>query len=214
MDIRSRIVGHGEESPDQLLANPLNWRIHPKHQQDAMSGVLQEIGWVQSVIVNRTTGNLVDGHMRVSLALREELTSIPVVYVELSPDEEATVLATLDPLGAAAVTDKEKLAELLQDVSVRSKDLEIFLSRIGSGDGMDRQQRMAEWVGMPEFEQQDKTSEFELVVHFAGELQREQFAALVGQSITAKTNSIWFPAEERVAERGVHRYATEEGETK
>jgi hypothetical protein len=214
MDIRSRIVGHGEESPDQLLANPLNWRIHPKHQQDAMSGVLQEIGWVQSVIVNRTTGNLVDGHMRVSLALREELASIPVVYVELSPDEEATVLATLDPLGAAAVTDKEKLAELLQDVSVRSKDLEIFLSRIGSGDGMDRQQRMAEWVGMPEFEQQDKTSEFELVVHFAGEQQREQFAALVGQSITAKTNSIWFPAEERLAERGVHRYATEEGETK
>jgi hypothetical protein len=214
MDIRSRIVGHGEESPDQLLANPLNWRIHPKHQQDAMSGVLQEIGWVQSVIVNRTTGNLVDGHMRVSLALREELASIPVVYVELSPDEEATVLATLDPLGAAAVTDKEKLAELLQDVSVRSKDLEIFLSRIGSGDGMDRQQRMAEWVGMPEFEQQDKTSEFELVVHFAGEQQREQFAALVGQSITAKTNSIWFPAEERLAERGVHRYATEEGEIK
>ena len=214
MDIRSRIVGHGEESPDQLLANPLNWRIHPKHQQDAMSGVLQEIGWVQSVIVNRTTGNLVDGHMRVSLALREELPSIPVVYVELSPAEEATVLATLDPLGAAAVTDKQKLAELLQDVSVRSKDLEVFLSRIDSGDGMDRQQRMAEWVGMPEFEQQDKTSEFELVVHFAGEQQREQFAALVGQSITAKTNSIWFPAEERVAERGVHRYATEEGEIK
>jgi hypothetical protein len=214
MDIRSRIVGHGEESPDQLLANPLNWRIHPKHQQDAMSGVLQEIGWVQSVIVNRTTGNLVDGHMRVSLALREELPTIPVVYVELSPAEEATVLATLDPLGAAAVTDKQKLAELLQDVSVRSKDLEVFLSRIDSGDGMDRQQRMAEWVGMPEFEQQDKTSEFELVVHFAGEQQREQFAALVGQSITAKTNSIWFPAEERLAERGVHRYATEEGEIK
>jgi hypothetical protein len=27
---RNRIIGHGEEAPDQLLANPRNWRIHPK----------------------------------------------------------------------------------------------------------------------------------------------------------------------------------------
>ncbi len=27
---RSRIVGSGEEAPDQLLANPANWRIHSK----------------------------------------------------------------------------------------------------------------------------------------------------------------------------------------
>src|SRR5450759_3885851 len=26
---RSRIVGSGEEAPDQLVANPLNWRTHP-----------------------------------------------------------------------------------------------------------------------------------------------------------------------------------------
>ena len=27
---RNRIIGTGEEAPDQLLANPANWRIHPK----------------------------------------------------------------------------------------------------------------------------------------------------------------------------------------
>ena len=32
---RNRIVGHGEEAPDQLLANALNWRINPKAQQEA-----------------------------------------------------------------------------------------------------------------------------------------------------------------------------------
>jgi hypothetical protein len=30
---RNRIVGSGEEPPDQLLANPANWRIHPGSQQ-------------------------------------------------------------------------------------------------------------------------------------------------------------------------------------
>lgn len=49
----NRIVGTGEESPDQLLANPRNFRIHPKHQQDALEGVLNEVGWVDDVIVNR-----------------------------------------------------------------------------------------------------------------------------------------------------------------
>ena len=128
VDFRSRIVGHGEEAPDQLLANPGNWRIHPKAQQDAMKGVLNQVGWVQSVIVNRVTGHLVDGHMRVSLALREDAKTIPVAYVDLTPEEEALVLATLDPLSALAVADKEKLAELLAEVSVDSKEVERLLN--------------------------------------------------------------------------------------
>ena len=33
---RNRITGSGEEAPDQLLANPANWRLHPKAQQDAL----------------------------------------------------------------------------------------------------------------------------------------------------------------------------------
>jgi F0F1-type ATP synthase delta subunit len=128
IDFKSRIVGHGEEAPDQLLANPANWRIHPRAQQDAMKGVLDQVGWVQSVIVNRVTGHLIDGHMRVSLALREDAKTIPVAYVELTPEEESLVLATLDPLGALAGTDKEKLAELLEEVSVDSKEVERLLN--------------------------------------------------------------------------------------
>ncbi len=64
---RNRIVGHGEEDADQLLANPANWRIHPRAQRDALAGVLSEVGWVQDVIINRRTGHVVDGHLRVSL---------------------------------------------------------------------------------------------------------------------------------------------------
>ncbi len=37
---RNRITGTGEEAPDQLLANPANWRVHPKAQQDALAGAL------------------------------------------------------------------------------------------------------------------------------------------------------------------------------
>ena len=36
MSVQSRIIGHGEAAPDQLLANPLNFRRHPGHQLDAL----------------------------------------------------------------------------------------------------------------------------------------------------------------------------------
>ena len=65
---QNRIVAEGDEAPDQLLANPANWRIHPKAQQDALGSVLESVGWVQRVLVNRLSGHVVDGHLRVALA--------------------------------------------------------------------------------------------------------------------------------------------------
>ena len=62
---QSRIVGQGETDPRSIQFNKFNWRQHPQTQQRAMKGVLDEIGWVQQIIVNRRTGHLVDGHLRV-----------------------------------------------------------------------------------------------------------------------------------------------------
>jgi hypothetical protein len=64
---RNRIVGTGSEPPERLVANPLNWRIHPPRQHAALAGALASVGWVQQVVVNRRTGFVVDGHLRVAL---------------------------------------------------------------------------------------------------------------------------------------------------
>tara|TARA_Y100001963_G_C6775263_1_gene447051 strand:+ start:1724 stop:2350 length:627 start_codon:yes stop_codon:yes gene_type:complete len=117
MSWQNRIVGTGSEVPDQLLANPFNWRIHPKFQQDVMGDVLSEIGWVQNVIVNQQTGHILDGHMRVAIAISAEESEVPVVYVDLSPEEEKLALATIDPIGALAVTDNELRDSLLEDLN-------------------------------------------------------------------------------------------------
>ena len=128
---KNRIVGTGEENPDQLLANPMNYRIHPKHQQDALGAVLDEVGWVDDVIVNKTTGHIVDGHLRVELALSRGEPSIPVKYVELTENEEKMILAIFDPISAMAVQDKEKLDELLAEV----KNEDIVDMVLGREDG-------------------------------------------------------------------------------
>jgi hypothetical protein len=92
-------------------------------QGDALSAVLERVGWVQNVIVNKTTGHVVDGHLRVALALRHGVPSVPVVYVELEPAEELAILATFDPISALAGADDAILDELLSQLAGENADL-------------------------------------------------------------------------------------------
>tara|TARA_R110002051_G_scaffold125035_2_gene198421 strand:+ start:54 stop:605 length:552 start_codon:yes stop_codon:yes gene_type:complete len=114
----NKIVGTGTEHPEQLLANPNNWRIHPKEQQDALESLLDDVGWVQNIIVNQRTGHVVDGHMRAAVAISRNETEVPVVYVDLTDDEERKVLASLDPIGAMAVTDSDAILNLIEDLDL------------------------------------------------------------------------------------------------
>jgi hypothetical protein len=135
---KSRIVGEGVEPAGQLLANPNNWRVHPGEQQRALTSLLEKVGWVQRVMVNQRTGHVVDGHLRVHLALAKgEDTLVPVVYVDLSAAEEREVLATFDPLSAMAVADKDQLASLLQEVFESSRDLSELLGQIAKQHKVD-----------------------------------------------------------------------------
>jgi DNA modification methylase len=124
---RNRIVGEGVEAPGDLLANPANWRVHPDRQRDSLGAVLDEVGWVQRVIVNRRTGFVLDGHLRVALAIERGAAEVPVVYVDLDEREEALMLAVLDPLSAMARTDQEALQALVSGISVDSMALRSFL---------------------------------------------------------------------------------------
>jgi hypothetical protein len=124
---RSRIVGHAEVDPSTLVANPLNWRKHPAAQNRAIEGALETLGWVQQVIVNKGTGKMIDGHARVALAVKRGEAAVPVVYVDLSPEEERAALASLDPIAGLAVTDSAKLFAVTTDLQTGNLTLDAFL---------------------------------------------------------------------------------------
>lgn len=127
---RNRIVGFGYEGPEQLLANPFNMRIHTRYQQEAMEGLLDEVGWIQVVMVNVRTQHMVDGHMRVELALRHGELAVPVIYVDLDPEEEKLAIATLDPIAGLAVIDNAKLNEVLSEITAGHEGLQQFLAEL------------------------------------------------------------------------------------
>lgn len=133
---RNRIVGEADEPPDQLLANPANFRTHPSNQAEALVGVLSDVGWVQRIIVNQRTGHVVDGHLRVAEALKAGAPTVPVLYVDLSEDEERLILATLDPLSALAGTDAAALDALLRDVTTDSPAVAAMLDALAQEAGV------------------------------------------------------------------------------
>lgn len=116
-------------------------------QQQALAGVLGEVGWVQNVIINDRTGNLIDGHARVTVADRNGETEIPAVWVDLSPEEEALILATIDPLAAMAVTDREQLSALLDEVSTGDAAVQAMLDQLAESAGILSEQPAAEDPG-------------------------------------------------------------------
>lgn len=136
--LRNRIVGHEEVAPDQLLAHPENWRIHTSFQREALERILDRVGFVRPILVNRTTGRVVDGHLRVEIALKRDEETIPVDYVDLTEEEEALVLATHDPIASYARPFKDNVARVLE--RVRSDDAHVVkvLSDVGQKAGLYR----------------------------------------------------------------------------
>ena len=99
---RNRITGSGIIKVSEAKPHALNFRLHPAAQSQALAASLDNVGWVQQVVINTTTGNLLDGHLRVDLARQRGEVELPCLFVELSEDEERLVLASLDPIAAMA----------------------------------------------------------------------------------------------------------------
>lgn len=135
----NKIVGHEMVPPDQLLANPNNFRVHSRAQKDNMKAMLKEIGWLDEIIVNANSQNMVNGHMRADIAVEENEPYVPVRYVDLTDDEEKLALAFFDNIGAMATTDRDQLNSLLAETKAEDDLLMGFLdslkpSQIPQGD--------------------------------------------------------------------------------
>lgn len=127
---RNRIVRQAEADPGTLMPNPKNWRKHPDFQKLVVSGALESMGWIQSVIVNTTTGNLIDGHLRVALALERKEPLVPVTFVTLTEAEEREALATLDPIAALAEQDSAALIDLTRGMKVGADAVDVLISQL------------------------------------------------------------------------------------
>lgn len=129
--LRSRICGHDRVPAEELLENPFNHRRHGKRQQKVVTASLDQLGIVKSIIVNKNTGHLVDGHDRLRDALaRGKGTLVDVEYVDLSDEEERMALAILDSAVGLADVDAEQFDLLLSELNPDSKVLDDWFGEL------------------------------------------------------------------------------------
>jgi len=122
--------------PKTLTPNPSNWRVHPPAQREALAGVLSEVGWAGALLWNERTSRLVDGHLRLDVALRENRDAVPVLIGNWTDAQEKEILATLDPIAAMAEADSAQLDALLREVNSGSAAVMDMLAGLAEDAGL------------------------------------------------------------------------------
>jgi len=123
MDIRNRIMAHVTVRAGDLVPHPNNWRRHPPNQRRALEDSLAELGDIRSLLGYRLPDGrvqLIDGHLRRDLDPDRMVT---VELVDLSEEEAAKALLTLDPLAALAETDARAVLALAAPLQTESQAL-------------------------------------------------------------------------------------------
>jgi len=80
---------------------------------------IDTFGYVEPIVWNKRTGNLIGGHQRMKLLIEQGLTEIEVSVVDLSLEKEKALNLALNKISGN--WDEEKLADLLRELSDNSE---------------------------------------------------------------------------------------------
>jgi hypothetical protein len=130
MQIRDRVKELRRVPARLLRPHPYNWRTHPADQQDALRGVLAEIGYADALLAREMADGslqLIDGHLRAETTPEME---VPVLIVDLDDGEAAKLLALHDSLTTMAETNPDAVAGLLTQIETHSPAIQSVLDRM------------------------------------------------------------------------------------
>src|ERR1700687_3211843 len=130
MMIRDRIRELRRVRAKDLLANPKNWRVHPKAQTAALRGLLAEVGYADALLARELSDGrlqLIDGHLRAETT---PSAMVPVLILDVSEDEADKILLSLDPLAGMAESDSERLQALLDNARTDSAAVGKLFGRV------------------------------------------------------------------------------------
>jgi hypothetical protein len=185
MQIRDRIRDFRRVRADTLRPHPRNWRTHPPAQQEAMRGVLAEIGYADALLVRELADGglqILDGH------LRAELTPdalVPVLVLDLADDEALKLLATFDPLSAQAETDAQMLRNLLADVHTESQAVAALLASLAEEHPLQPE------LSQPAHEDLFVPASFQVIVQCSDEdEQRDVYERLKAEGFSCRVQSL------------------------
>ncbi len=217
-----------ERKVSDLVPFERNARTHSEAQVAQIVASIQEFGFTNPILIDETD-TVIAGEARRRAAKKLNLEKVPCIVLSgLSVLQKAAYVIADNRLPELSAWDMEKvLGEL---ASLAEQDFDFTLVGFSEVDaiemGLDLDALIAEvmesaavpeastaprtkehgdpgaWDGMPEFEQPDNRSFRSVVVHFNDQASVDKFAAMIGQKLTDKTKSVWFPKQMKTVRSG------------
>jgi DNA modification methylase len=101
---------------------------HPANPNQGDLGLLSELieanGFAGAVLVQASTGIIIDGEHRYRAALEEGMTGLPVLWLDVTNDERDRLLASLNESTRRGRNDEAKLIALLTGLAQTPRGLE------------------------------------------------------------------------------------------
>jgi ParB-like chromosome segregation protein Spo0J len=179
---------------DTLRPTPKNTRAHDDRSVSTIAKSFKKFGQ-QKPIVALVDGTVIAGNG--SLAAAKSLNWSHLAVVTFEDEKQWKAFAVADNRTAELSTwDDAALLEVLEELRTDVQTLDAMgfsdleVERIAMKGPTDAD---AEWAGMPDFDQQDKTAQRQLIVNFKNAKDYAAFGKLIKQKLSDKTRSIWYP---------------------
>ncbi len=116
---------------DRLRPDPANPRRITDEELNALERSLREFGFVQPIVARREDGVVIGGHQRLVAARRLGLASVPVIWVDSSPEQARLLGLALNRI--SGTWDEALLARLLGELQA-GHDVDLTLSGFGEDE--------------------------------------------------------------------------------
>jgi len=114
-----------------LRPDPFNPRRISDAELEALTRSIREFGLIDPIIARRDDRTVIGGHQRLLAARRLGLATVPVVFLDLSPEQAKLLNLALNKISGD--WDQELLARLLADLQ-EAPDVDITLSGFGEDE--------------------------------------------------------------------------------
>jgi ParB-like chromosome segregation protein Spo0J len=118
-------------SVDRLRPDPANPRRISDEELESLTRSLREFGFVQPIVARREDATVIGGHQRLTAAVRLGMTSVPVVWLDLPPEQARLLNLALNRISGEF--DEQLLARLVAELDA-GIDVDLTLSGFGEDE--------------------------------------------------------------------------------
>ena len=176
---------------NDLIMAEYNPRELTKKQFNSLKESVEKFGLVDPILINKNIdrkNTVIGGHQRLNICKELKIEEVPCVELDLNIEKEKELNVRLNK--NTGQWNFDSLANWFDVDDLLDWGFEDFELGVHGKDKIDVD---AEWVGMPEYDNNDMTAYKTLKLHFRNQKDIMLFAKLLNQKITSDTRSLWYP---------------------